>query len=80
MDTFDVIQIPLYYSENILNGKHWRFHKAEDVGTFMWGNFTGQFIIYKNKELAYLHHLYGNVEKLVEYLKGDINYPTVKPN
>ena len=70
-DIFDIIKIPDRYP-TIMTPECWEFKTPQEVGTFMWGRSTGQYIIYKNGELAYLHHLYANISELEIYLSGDI--------
>ncbi len=50
-------------------------YTARDVAIHMWGKSMGKHLIYKNGKLAYLAHLYPDLDFLEEYLSGDIRYP-----
>jgi hypothetical protein len=75
MDEYTVINLS---DKGLLNIKSFHnFNNAKDAACFLWGDFMGKALIYKNNELAFFAHLYPDVTNLQKYLEGNIRYPTM---
>jgi hypothetical protein len=70
MDKFNILEIPKTFPSFFTD--YYEYDNAKDTANFFWGRSTGQYIIYKNGKLAYLHHMYPNISDLEKYLSGDI--------
>ena len=67
-DQYIILELGKVYENPIFPIGAWRFSTAERVGSFMWGKFTGHYLIYKNGHLAGSCHLYRDITSLTKYL------------